>query len=203
MVLIVTDTGYVENKVIELQGDVSTEELDRISALLNQKLRGINLKDLRPALLNEIRSDLVFHNELFNEAVKLLVKAITNKTNERVFVDGATKILEQPEFVDIQKFKPLLNMLEEEERLYKLLSSGTNRGAQVKIGHENEDLGIQDCSVVTASYEIAGRTVGGNRSIGAHPDGIRQSLTGSRAHRRHFERVADSNLQKRFQMIGS
>jgi heat-inducible transcriptional repressor len=160
LVLIVTDTGYVENKVIELQGDVSTEELDQISALLNQKLRGINLKDLRPTLLNEIRSDLVFHNQLFNEAIKLLVKSITNKTNERVLVDGATKILEQPEFADIQKFKPLLNVLEEEERIYKLLSNGANRGAQVKIGHENEDHGIQDCSVVTASYEIAGRTVG-------------------------------------------
>jgi heat-inducible transcriptional repressor len=75
-------------------------------------------------------------------------------------VDGAAKILEQPEFSDLQKFKPILGLLEEEDRLYKLLSDDLDRRAKVKIGHENKDQLIHDCSVVTASYEIAGRTVG-------------------------------------------
>lgn len=160
LVLIVTDTGYVENKVIELQQEISAEELDRISVLLNQKLRGVNLKDLKAALLNDIRSEVVAHNQFFNEAIKVLIKAIAKSSSERVLVDGATKILEQPEFADIHKFKPLLNMLEEEERLYKLLSSNPNPVAQVKIGHEIDDHDMRDCSVVTASYEIFGRSVG-------------------------------------------
>lgn len=160
LVLIVTDTGYVENKIIELKIELSAEELDRISQLLNQKLRGISLKDLHTTLLNDIRSELVFHDQIFNESIKLLIKTIANRTNERVFVDGTTKILEQPEFSDLQKFKPLMNVLEEEERLYKLLSRNMGRGPQIKIGHENEDLGLNDCSVVSASYEIAGRIVG-------------------------------------------
>jgi heat shock gene repressor HrcA len=160
LVLIVTDTGYVENKIIDIQTEVSAEELDRISELLNHKLRGVSLKDLKSTLLNDIRSDLVFHDQFFNESIKLLIKAIANRTSERVYVDGAMKILEQPEFNDLQKFKPLMNALEEEERLYKLLSRNPGRGAQVKIGHENEDQGLCDCSVITSSYEIAGRTVG-------------------------------------------
>ena len=41
-----------------------------------------------------------------------------------------------------------------------MLSSILQRRAKVKIGSENQELGIQDCSVVTAGYEIAGRTVG-------------------------------------------
>jgi heat-inducible transcriptional repressor len=160
LVLIVTDTGYVENKIIELKTEVSSEELDRISELLNRKLRGICLKDLQGTLLNDIRSELVFHDQFFNESIKLLIKAIANRSTERVYIDGAIKILEQPEFTDLQKFKPLMNALEEEEHLYKLLSCNTARGAQVKIGHENDELGLHDCSVITANYEIAGRTVG-------------------------------------------
>ncbi|HYH05298.1 MAG TPA: heat-inducible transcriptional repressor HrcA [Bacillota bacterium] len=162
LVLIVTDTGYVENKVIEFEGDISDNDLDRISFLLNQKLRGLNLQDIRSSLLNEIRSELSFHEEFFNEALKLLLK-IANHTpgsKERVHLDGATKILDQPEFSDLKKFKPLMDILEEEDKLYNLLSLHTDRGPQVKIGHENENLGIKDCSVVTASYEIAGRPVG-------------------------------------------
>jgi heat-inducible transcriptional repressor len=160
LVLIVTDTGYVENKIINVQTEVSSEELDRISELLNRKLRGVSLKDLQSSLLNDIDSELVLHDQLFNESIKLLIKAIANRTTERVYIDGAIKILEQPEFTDLQKFKPLMNALEEEERLYKLLSRNSGRGAQVKIGHENEELGLNDCSVITSSYEIAGRTVG-------------------------------------------
>ncbi|HEX7712649.1 MAG TPA: heat-inducible transcriptional repressor HrcA [Bacillota bacterium] len=160
LVVIVTDTGYVENKMIELEREVSTEELDRLSVLLNEKLRGLSLSDIRSGLLNEINSQLLFHDRFFNEAIQLLLNAMASKSKERVFVDGATKILEQPEFDDLKKFKPLMNLLEEETRLYKLLSENLDRKARVKIGHENQETAMQDCSVVTASYEIAGRTVG-------------------------------------------
>lgn len=162
LVLIVTDTGYVENKVIEFEGEISDQDLDRISHLLNQKLRGLNLRDLRGSLLNEIRTELSFHEAFFNETLKLLLKISTQApgVKERVHLDGATKILDQPEFSDLKKFKPLMDVLEEEDRLYNLLSSQLDRGPQVKIGQENENLGIKDCSVVTANYEIAGRPVG-------------------------------------------
>lgn len=160
LVLIVTDTGYVENRVIELDNEITNIELDRISDLINKKLRGMNLRDLKSNVIKELRSEIVFQDQFFNEAVKTLIKSITGHYQERVFVDGATKILEQPEFSDILKFKPLLKALEEEECLYKLLTNNLQRGAKVKIGSENENFGIQDCSVVTAGYEIDGRTVG-------------------------------------------
>jgi heat-inducible transcriptional repressor len=162
LVLIVTDTGYVENKVIEFEDDISDNDLDRISTLLNRRLRGMNLKDLHAPLLGEIRSELSFHEEFFNEALKLLLKitAQSSANQERVYMDGATKILEQPEFADLKKFKPLMDVLGEEDRIYKLLANYAASGARVKIGQENEDLGIKDCSIVTAGYEIAGRTVG-------------------------------------------
>jgi heat-inducible transcriptional repressor len=162
LVLMVTDTGVVENKVIEFEGEISDQDLDRISMLLNQKLRGVNIKDLRGSLLNEIRSEIAFHETFFNESLKLLLKLAAQSmgNKERVYLDGTTKILEQPEFADLKKFKPLMDILEEEDKLYKVLSNNVNRGARVTIGAENEDLGINDCSMVTASYEIAGRPVG-------------------------------------------
>lgn len=160
LVILVTDTGYVENKVIEFENDITEDELDRISNLFNQKLRGRNLRDIQSNVIKELRSEMVFQDQFFNEAIKVLVKSIAKHSQERVFVDGATKILEQPEFSDVIKFKPLMKALEEEECLYKLLTNSLHKGTKIKIGSENEDYGIQDCSVVTAGYEIAGRTVG-------------------------------------------
>jgi heat-inducible transcriptional repressor len=160
LVLIVTDSGYVENKVIEFGGEVSDGELERISTMLNQKLRGIGIHNLRAALLKEIRSELVLHESFFHETIKLLMKSISAHSQERVYIDGTTKILEQPEFANLERFKPLMRVFEEEDRLYKMLSANMQHGAQVKIGHENDETAICDCSVVTAGYEIGGRTVG-------------------------------------------
>lgn len=160
LVLIVTDTGYVENKIIELGHEISVEELDTLSAILNRKLRGISLRDIHATLLNDIRAEMVENDHFYQETMKLLIKAVSNHANERVFVEGAAKILEQPEFTDLHKFKPFMALLEEEERLYKIMTRQTNRQAQVKIGRENEEIGINDCSVITAGYEIGGRTVG-------------------------------------------
>jgi len=160
LALVVTDSGHVENKVIEFEGGISDAELDRISLILNEKLRGIRLKDLRSSLLSEIRSELIAHQDFYNEAIQLLTRVIgTTGAKERVYIDGATKILEQPEFSELHKFKPLMDALDEEERLYKLLSENIG-GTFVKIGSENKSLGLSGCSIVTASYEIAGRTVG-------------------------------------------
>jgi heat-inducible transcriptional repressor len=160
LVLIVTDTGFVENNVIEMGSGISDSELEQISNFFNSKLRGVCLKEFRPALLNEIRSEMVFKNEFFDEAVKILIRAASKQATERVIVGGTTKILEQPEFADLERFKSFSQLLDEEERLYTLLTPSGYKGAQVKIGHENEETVIQDCSVVTAGYEIAGRTVG-------------------------------------------
>ena len=162
LVIMVTDTGAVENRMIELQREVSSEELDRLSTILNQKLRGLSLQDLQISLLKEINSELIFHDQLFNEAMKVVISSLGNhnKTGERVYIDGTTKMLEQPEFLDLQKFKPLMGLLEKEDRLYNLLYKDMISKTHLKIGRENEEQGIQDCSVVTASYEIAGRVVG-------------------------------------------
>lgn len=161
MVLVVTDTGHVENKVVEFEGGIADSELDRISTMLNHRLRGVSIKDLRSTLITEIRNELLSHPDFFNEAIRLLVKAISDPGHqEKVHLNGAIKMLEQPEFTELHKFKPLMDVLYEEKQLYNLLIHNAHPGANINIGNENKDYGLVDCSVITASYEIAGRMVG-------------------------------------------
>lgn len=161
LVLVVSDTGHVTNKVIELDNNIDDEELDRISTMLNQKLRGISFDNLNSAILNDIRNEMANRREFFEEAMKLIAKTVSAATSqEKVFVNGTTKILEQPEFVELDKVKPLLDALDEEEQLQQLLMHGNTSGMHVHIGEENQSAALADCSVITTGYEIAGRTVG-------------------------------------------
>lgn len=160
LILVVTDTGFIENKLVEVSVPYTQEELNRISAFLNSKLQGVSWSELRPTLtelLREIRSSSRF----FGQALETLLKVLSDKKQERVFVEGAINILEQPEFRQVEKVKPLMSMLEEEEKLLDLMSRSLfKRGISICIGEEIKNDDINDCSVITATYEVNGRILG-------------------------------------------
>ena len=68
-------------------------------------------------------------------------------------------MLNQPEFHNIQKGKSLLKMIEEEEGIYELIKR-IPHGIHVKIGKENKNMAMEDCSLITATYSIGEEPVG-------------------------------------------
>jgi heat-inducible transcriptional repressor len=78
---------------------------------------------------------------------------------ERVFIGGTTNILIQPEFKDVDKVKNILDLLAETPTLIRLVSAQAD-GIQVRIGAENTEQAMTDCSLITASYSIDGKPLG-------------------------------------------
>lgn len=161
LVLVVTDAGFIENKLIETPFPIHEEELQRISSMLNKKLQGVSLRNLGSTLLREIKEEMLAHDKFFHETMQLLVKTLETKEKERVYLEGAVNILEQPEFKEVEKLKPIMMMLETEEKLYNILAdSSLQHGIRICIGEENPEEAAHQCSVVTATYEVGGRTLG-------------------------------------------
>ena len=69
-------------------------------------------------------------------------------------------MLSQPEFHDVDKVKEILLMFEEEQLLKDILHSHLGEGLKVTIGAENEVRGMQDCSLMTATYHLDGELLG-------------------------------------------
>ncbi len=161
LVLVVTSTGVVENKIITVDFPVSQVELDQISNQLNRKLRGVTLENLKSSVLNELKTEIEARNGFLQQAVNLLQRTLETKERTRIYLDGVINILEHPEFKEVEKFKPLMGMMEEEEKLYRILTAPTNaNGLRISIGEEIQEEAAQDCSVITATYEMGGRVVG-------------------------------------------
>jgi heat-inducible transcriptional repressor len=86
---------------------------------------------------------------------------MNRKQNEqRVFLGGTKQLLNQPEFRDVERVKSLLGILEEEKVVRDLLVAGEDSGLKITIGTENKFTGIQDCSMVQATYRLNGKIVG-------------------------------------------
>ena len=73
---------------------------------------------------------------------------------------GTRQLLNQPEFRNVERIKDLLAILEEEKVLKDILHAGENSGIKITIGSENKFTGIQDCSMVQATYRLNGMVVG-------------------------------------------
>lgn len=160
MVIMITDTGFVENKIIELPRMLSTEELFKTVEYLNNKLKGLSIDRITPALTREMKRELVHRMDFFDQAATLMEKSFSAPKEGRVYLGGTTNILNQPEFKDLAKIKRILRVLEEEALLSNLLEEASADGLKVIIGQENTLEEIQECSLITATYQVGDKTVG-------------------------------------------
>ncbi|GIP13246.1 heat-inducible transcriptional repressor HrcA [Paenibacillus macerans] len=160
--ILVTNTGQVENKTVSIPAGVSVSEIERVVNLLNVKLAGLPIYKLKTALYNEIGQEMQRHIEHFEELMKVLDQVLDSGSDgQRLFLSGATNMLTQPEFRDVDKVKSILDLLEETPTLTKMMSSASlGSGIQVRIGTENDHEAFANCSLITATYQIEGETVG-------------------------------------------
>ena len=85
----------------------------------------------------------------------------------KLSVEGSRYVLGQPEFHDWEKSRRLFKALEGQQVLLDLLQGDLEReGVQVHIGFEHNCEEIQDCSFVTARYQVNDRSVGGLGILG-------------------------------------
>ena len=68
-------------------------------------------------------------------------------------------MLSQPEFHDIEKVKAIFNIMEQERDLYELVKK-TPEGINVKIGTENNNLALENCSIISATYSVGDENLG-------------------------------------------
>ncbi|WP_134686935.1 heat-inducible transcriptional repressor HrcA [Brevibacillus migulae] len=157
--IIVTHTGRVENKLLDLPVGVHPGEIEKLVNILNAKLVDVPLWQLRQRIYQEIAGEMRRHVEQYEEMLHMLENSFMTEEADRVFLRGATKIMNQPEFRDVDKVKDIMELFEQNDQLIRLLDSPAE-GLQVRIGQENGLDAIKECSIVTTPYYIGGKAIG-------------------------------------------
>lgn len=156
LLVLVTDDGFVEHRLIELDGQIPAGEVERMNRLFSERLSGQRMGPPAQAAMKELSHRLRSYGDFVDQALDMLERP-TPDAGDRVVVGGTTNILRQPEFRDVEKVQGLLVSLEHEETVRTLLGAPEpTAGARVAIGREISVNEMQDCSVVTASYHFGG-----------------------------------------------
>ena len=158
--VIVTDTGYVDNKIMMIPEGATEEDLRRISESINRRLSGMSIGAIKRSIVEQARDEIIPNEKMVTSAIDTIMDVMTARQKEKVYLGGTTQMLQQPEFRNVDKIQTMLSVLEEESRLNDILQEGAEDCIIVKIGQENKCSDIHNCSVVQATYRIDGEVVG-------------------------------------------
>jgi len=158
LVTLVLHPMIVKSRLIRTQKEYSPEAVGEISDALNRKLKGITYRQLGATVLNEIISEF---GEIGRALVELVLQSLVEEKEEQIYATGASSILSQPEFRDVQRAAALFEALEKKDVLLSVLGSAAkSSGVKVIIGQENTYAPMQACSIVTCTYYVGGDVVG-------------------------------------------
>ena len=157
---IVADDGSIDTNVVDIPLGMSSEEMDYLAGKMSKLLEDRNLSDISVEILQNVHTDVVEDKLIFSSLLLAVRKMTGRRQEQKVFLGGTKQLLNQPEFRDVERVRNLLGILEEEKVLKDLLQGGEDSGLKVTIGSENKITGIQDCSMVQATYRLNGQIVG-------------------------------------------
>ena len=154
MLILITDTGRVEQRVIELASEVDDEFLNNMRVKLNNSISGQRLPDVADRLTSLMDSLAQTERRNMAVVVSTLIEMALEKPEEKVVLAGTANLTRFKQDFSAQ-IHPILEALEEQVVLLRLLGSSTN-GLQVRIGSEQQDVNLRETSVISSSYGEVG-----------------------------------------------
>lgn len=154
MAIIITDQGYVESQVFSIPESITSEDIEKMTRIINDRLVGENLLTVYHKLRTEI--PLVLQKYFNNSAnVLYLFEEVFNQAfDDQIYVSGGMNLLNSDVVTNVSEFKSVYSLLSDTEKLTQLLLPD-HSGIGIRIGDElNHEL-LENMSLMTATYEIA------------------------------------------------
>lgn len=163
LVVLVSETGQVIHRLVELEQDLAEEDLVQCARYLEDEFRSFTLIEAREILLSRMKRIEAIVNRLVRNALTIASEAFSQElATAEVRFDGTSRLFTKPEFrSNVERAQSLLATLEERQRLISLLGACVNeKGLQVLIGSESQVPAFEGISVVGAKFGAGEHTLG-------------------------------------------
>lgn len=167
LAVIVVDGNIIRNKLMEVHRPLQNDELLKLNVLLNTFLQGASLQDINLEMIQTMKNQAGEFSDILEHVFEGISEAIHEADKIEIYTSGTTNMLKYPELGGVEQTTKLLEALEDRKGLNELvdesMKNDNSGGIQVYIGEEAPVSGMKDCSIVTATYELA---EGGKGTIG-------------------------------------
>jgi heat-inducible transcriptional repressor len=151
-------SGSIRTVFVEVQGEIADSVLAEVSVVLNERLAGLTLKEIRSTLADRLRDSSAPRGarELLNVFVQegeQLFDVSSPASGEDVLLGHASLLADQPEFSSGEGMRELMALTETRELLSEFLRKrGQSSGISITIGNEHGDPRLERFTVVTSGY---------------------------------------------------
>ena len=152
VIVVVTDSGTVKNKMVRTMANVSKDEAELLTYVLNQTLTGLPLSHITAERFDIVRRAAGL-TALLAPVAEYVAELIEELGDQKVFLEGTNKLLRFPEYRDMHKAQALLDYMEDDRR-HLLPATRKIDGIQFFIGPENGENPLSDTSAIYAKYDI-------------------------------------------------
>ena len=154
ILVVMLSSDEVVNKLIKLPLEVTENDLKLLSALLNATMVELRSEEFTPALMDRVTRSAGAAASLVPVIVEFVTDTLRHQGSANVAVAGQMRLLDQPEYRDVDKAQRVLTTLDD-ETLANLpaIMQGAN-GTQVMVGPENVAAELKDTSVVVTKFDI-------------------------------------------------
>ena len=148
-------SGVVRTIFVQIPATVAPEAVDQVTQVLNERLAGLSLQEVRGSLAERLRdaASPAAGRELLNiflaEGEEIIAQTMTSS---EVHLGSAQMLADQPEFASNVRMRELLEITERREVLRDVLTNRRKGGVSITIGGENLDPALSDLTLVTATY---------------------------------------------------
>jgi len=161
LLILVTPDGDVQNRILASERSYTPSELVEATNILNQNFAGLTFEESRSRIqeeLRQLREDMLL---LMTAALEAGNQAMS-ESSEEIVISGEGKLLDVQDLSsNMARLRGLFDLFERKTALLQLLDvSSRAQGVQIFIGGESGLVPLDECSVVTAPYEVEGRIVG-------------------------------------------
>ena len=154
MLILITDTGRVEQRIIELATEIDEDFLNSMRIKLNNSISGQRLPDVADRLTALMDSLSAADRRNMAVVISTLIEMALEKPEEKVVLAGTANLTRFKQDFSAQ-IHPILEALEEQVVLLRLLG-GASSGMQVRIGSEQSEENLRETSVISIGYGEVG-----------------------------------------------
>ena len=159
MVVIVTDTGLVKETIIKFDEDITESQVDTLNNLFNTRLKGKPLSKIDKPMAEYIFSEVHYSIGIMKAIIEQINK-IVEEENNNIFLEGAKKSFDLPEFKSMKVAKNFVNLLDAKDEMLEIFNSGDAEDINVFIGDDDENSNLKDFSIITFKHTLGDKDLG-------------------------------------------
>jgi len=156
MVIISIKSGLIKTMMMEVSSEIPKEKLEDLARLLNERLNGLTLGQIRDTFAQRLMDLQDEETGLIRLFIVSVDKLFADQKVDKLHIGGAENIVQQPEFVNPQDLRGIVELINNEEIIIHVLEKieVPPHEVRVAVGKENLDDKLNPYSVITSTYAV-------------------------------------------------